>query len=63
MKVGLFDHTELIIDKKNKVLIHRESGYCSGFEKICDEKETLKNFAIAIDNLEIKVGLWLIEKM
>jgi hypothetical protein len=66
MKVGNFEHTELLIDTKNENLIHKTTGFQAHFKKSDDEMETLKNFQKALDDLELKevrYGLYLIDQL
>jgi hypothetical protein len=61
MKVGSFEDTELLIDTKNNMLLHKESGIHSTYEKCNDEKENLKRFAEALHSLEVRYGMYLID--
>lgn len=66
MKIGNFEHTELLIDVKNEKLIHKTTGFQVHFKKSDDEMETLKNFQKALDDLELKevrYGLYLIDQL
>jgi hypothetical protein len=63
MKIGLFEHTELVIDTKNGVLMHKETGFWADYKKCDDEMENLKNFQRALKSLEIRYGLYLIDKL
>ena len=63
MKIGLFEDKDLVVHKAHKVLIHKLSGIAVDFIITSNEEETLKNFAKAIRELELSVGLWLIEKI
>jgi hypothetical protein len=63
MKIGLFDTSELLIDRLHQRLIHKESKQFVNFQKADTEDETLKRFSVALKELEIKVGIWLIEQI
>jgi hypothetical protein len=63
VKIGLFDHEDLVIYKKQELLVHKPSNIGVEFTKAYNETEILENFAKAIKNLEIRVGLWLIDQL
>jgi len=58
-----FDTSELLINTKDKLLVHKETGISAHYAKSENETENLEAFERALKSLKLYYGMYLINNM